>query len=145
MKYSILSISIFILLTSILFLSLFLLNKNKKGKREKFTECLLHNVLKALWSLNSELDIYKIPSTYYLTIDDVVQIKNNNKYLHVIEPQSYNKITFLDKDNFMFTDEGALNSSTGYFYESGQYAVSGSGSDIWIVIKPGLETVLSKL
>ena len=92
-------------------------------------------------------DVNKIPENFYLTLSEVREVKKG-KSLYIIEPQDYKKVTLLDKNNVMFVNDYS-NSETGLFYRCGSVndniAVSGSGCDVWLVVRPDLDSVLDEI
>jgi hypothetical protein len=79
------------------------------------------------------LDMYTLgsntPETYLLTLDDVKKIANKTlKQLIVAVPQDYDSAHILNHKSEEIVEE--------YFFGDGEYAYTGGGSDVWIVITP---------
>jgi hypothetical protein len=69
------------------------------------------------------------PETYLLTLDDVKKIANKTlKQLIVAVPQDYSSAHILNHKSEEIVEE--------YFFGDGEYAYTGSGSDVWIIITP---------
>ena len=105
-----------------------------------------------LYKLNDECNIplnklqflYNPPKTACLKMSQVLTLHNlrhnkkwtKNDYLLVIEPQSYNKVSKLAPNNFMFQEniieKKGNKYDIGYFYSTNDnVATSGTGADIW--------------
>ena len=87
-----------------------------------------------------------------LTLDDLKCIKNGTlEGIYVIQPQSYNTITYLDsQDQGLNWDMDGADSAENIFEKVGWYydgrldgsAVTGSGCDMWVVVNDKLEQYL---
>jgi len=128
-------------------------------KTQKISPALVKNVNKLLRLIYKYPDdesvmIYDIlaviPKKYILNLKDVLDIKRG-KTISIVEPQSYDKVTKLNNKNMMFEPKDKY----GYFSYYGSVepldkyahrinAESGSGSDLWIKVVPGLDTYLQK-
>ena len=78
--------------------------------------------------------------SFLLKTEDARQIKQGEKELLVVEPQCYSSVSVLHSRSFMFEGD----SDIGYFYGS-EVAVSGSGSDVWIVVNEYLVRALEQI
>lgn len=89
------------------------------------------------------------PKNASLMLKDVQALKAGaRRFLYVIEPQSYERVTKLTPDNYMIAEDlgGGWRDTCGLFADDGDgRAVSGSGDDLWLVPTPTLLKYLRKL
>jgi hypothetical protein len=125
-------------------------SKNIPDELHKDVEFLIKQANK----VSDKTDIYwwdydNFPDDCILTLENVRNVRDNGTILYVIPPQDYSEVLKLTAKNFMFSDTNDTVSHVGYFFkddkdgdDSSTPAVSGSGSDIWILVTPKLREYL---
>jgi len=87
---------------------------------------------------------------HYLKPSDIKSMLKMNNNIIVIEPQDYNEATIMNKSDWMFTDAHENDDykkdfgCATFFFEDGGLAVSGSGSNHWILVSHGFLKDLHK-
>jgi hypothetical protein len=99
------------------------------------------------YNMPDEYYIHNAPKEYLLTMKDVRKIANKKlKELIVIEPQHYSSANLLNSEseeiekNYFYGDDDYNNSNSNE-----AIAVTGGGSDVWIVVSPAFLKWLSAL
>ena len=98
-------------------------------------ECL--KILLTLQRLDNSFSWLDKIRSNNLKVKDLELIESGEKKLYVIEPQTYDVLSLLDSDHWMVKNN--------YFYENNNLAVSGSGSDEWIVADNKLLALLKTI
>lgn len=103
--------------------------------RHSHTELQLH-------AIRSAITEHRLPLKYLLQPKDVNNIcKGKKKYIYVLAPQKYTNVEKLTKKHSMFQTskhpKGFVSPTLFYsfipFQTSTKLAVSGSGSDVWVI------------
>ena len=123
--------------------------EEKEKKEEKLGEesSLKNRVNKLLDTINQSEELQDKfwnlldDDSFLLKTEDARQIKQGEKEMLVIEPQCYSSVSVLHSRSFMFEDK---DTDIGYFYGS-EIAVSGSGSDVWVVVNEDLVRALEQI
>lgn len=92
--------------------------------------------------------VLDVPNNAVLKFSDVLALKaGRRRFLYVIEPQLYERVTKLTAKDYMVTDDldQGARATCGLFSNSHGCAVSGSGDDLWLVPTPALLKYLRKL
>ena len=92
--------------------------------------------------------VLNVPNSSVLKFKDVQALKaGKRRFLYVIEPQSYERVSKLTAKNYMLAEDlgPATRATCGLFSNNRGNAVSGSGDDPWLVPTPALLRYLRKL
>jgi len=102
-------------------------------------ECILNKIYPE-GSEDIDEIFYTIPEEFLLTMKQAREIGNKNSDpIYILEPQMYSEFSILDSNSDMFEDRSEDSDiQIGWFHDEDGLAVSGSGSDIWIVFSTKL-------